>query len=110
MRVLSPREVRVWFDRARKDTLHADALAGQRLLQHELGAAALEVQPGDLVVEPRRVVLQAPVHGGVADARGPGQRAAEAARERRPAGDDHAALARVERVAERRADRLPDRG
>src|SRR3954466_10112744 len=110
MRVLSPREVGVRLYRAGEDALHAEALAGQRLLQPEPGVPAVELELRHLIVDPRRVVLQAPVDLGVAHAGRPSQRAPDPARGPRPAGDDDPALVRVEWVAERRADRLPDRG
>ena len=64
-------------------------------------------QRGDLVVEPGAVADHAPAHAGVATP-APGQRARDQRERPRHPDPDHAPLARLQRVAVGRADRLED--
>ena len=72
-------------------------------------AAAVELERGDLVVEPRLVVGIAPADGGILDAGRARERAHDHPRRRGGHEAHHRPLLVVERVAERRARRLPRR-
>src|SRR5215218_4844848 len=84
--------------------------AGRRLglLELEGGVAALEHERADLIVEPGLVVDVAPAHGRRRDAGAACQEAPEHRAGPRRADTHHAALVLVQRVAEGRADGLPD--
>src|SRR5687767_8651280 len=96
-----------------EDALETEPLAvlagaGDGLLEDERRLAVAQHEAGDLVVEPRLVVGVAPADRGRLDTGAGAQHAAEQAAEARGGDPQHAPLLLVERVAERRADRLPD--
>src|SRR4051812_25824365 len=71
-------------------------------------SAVLELERADLIVEPRVAVLEAPADRGARHARRARQRTPDQLARAREAGLHAAALVRAQRVAERRAGRLPD--
>src|SRR3954454_24956446 len=103
MRVLSPRELQIGSDRTGEHLFNTDGtltlFAGEGLFQAERGLAALQLEHRDLVVEPRLVVRPGPADGRIGHARAAREQARERSRGPRPAGQDRALLARVERIA-----------
>src|SRR5680860_451874 len=99
-------------ERALEHALEAGLLVGwprDRLVEPQLDVAPVDLQRRHLIVEPGAVVERAPVDGGVLHAGGARQRAGQRVGGAGGGGLDRAALAAVERVAQRRADRLIDR-